>query len=206
MAAATSTRSRARLVHEPIHPVRTGLAGEVVFATRWRKAMAAPNAFREVLMFSGQRATPRAARVAASFITWLGTHIGQCFLLRAKRLAKGAVLSGPEAYLAAWSLANQRRSHTNSGRRSLEHLVQTKDYPLDPYSSWSGEPPSVDDYEVVDATAAWLGSKDGQAFLAACADESAAMEKRDSLVHHLTHNLHMTAEAASRMADGAQSI
>lgn len=108
------------------------------------------------------------ATLAATFITWLGTNVGNCFLGKGRRMEQD--LSGQHlpgmGFLAAWAIHNARNIGHNSGWRSCEYL------------SWDGEwndarrydPPAMTaaQLEILENMVRWLGTSDGAAFLARC--------------------------------------
>jgi len=160
------------LSHEPIREARKEVIGEVVMVANW-------NAFMrdEVLLaYDHWEMVPplfhilscdmnqRAATVAASFIRWIGTNCGRSFLGQGQKMMAAHKGNG---YLLAWTLENQRKS----GARTI-------DYVLSPASNYSVTSPcwlnglkvkpiiTDTDCEVIESIAGWLGSQDGQHYLA----------------------------------------
>lgn len=168
-----NTKSDFELHHTPFRDVRN-LAGEVVFATEWKKLMETihdlsihddETMLSSVLRFLPEHVTQHHASLAASLIVWLGTNCGTCFLGTAKRIADSkAFISKSDAYLAAWSVENKRDRGINSGGRMTEHFMYGNLVPEDRQPP----PASVEDYEVLDRVAQWLGSDDGHKFLLRC--------------------------------------
>lgn len=173
------------LVHEPVRPCRDGSAGEVVFLSRWQMLMLERSAYLDddedgcplsgILAHVPGRVQQRDATLAASFMTWLGTRVGQCFILDARMIAASRPLGVP--FLAAWSAENLRRRHVNGGVRAIEWLLVAPGTPVDPISGAPVSMPaiSVRDLEVTDQLAVWLGQPAGRAYLAACEGEMDAV-------------------------------
>lgn len=108
------------------------------------------------------------ATLAATFITWLGTNVGNCFLGKGRRMEQdmGQWNLPGTGFLAAWAVHNARHIGHNSGWRSCEYLA------------WDGEwndarrynPPEMTaaQLEILENMARWLGTQEGTAFLARC--------------------------------------
>ena len=81
------------IIHEPSRPVRTDVIGEVVFMSAWQELTQTTvinenhdavsflrDIIEPVVYTSRKDVTQREAMVSASFIKWLGTGYGSCFL------------------------------------------------------------------------------------------------------------------------------
>lgn len=170
------------LDHRPIRPPRAGHIGEQVFADRWRALMdRAPHwidpgdrgVLGDILANLGGRPRQRDASLAASFIMWLGTNIGQAYLFEANRLAKTWPVLG-QAYVAQFALENLRLGYVNFGRRLIETLMLTEEQ-LRQESDFgllaclrmraAHVEATAADVEVVEHVAYWLGTTAGQAMI-----------------------------------------
>lgn len=109
------------------------------------------------------------ATLAASFITWLGTSVGRCFLEYGRKLealmktsqGSGMGIGDGSGFLAAWALQNARHIGMNHGWRTCEFL----------HSNWGEVKDSritSEQLEVLENVARWLGSVDGIAFVERC--------------------------------------
>jgi hypothetical protein len=158
------------LNHVAIRPARD-MIGEQVYARRWlefanKECADGRTEFWHVLQAYPYPLDQRAASVAASFITWLGTNVGASFLETANDFKfSRCILS--YAYVAAWSVINVRSLGTNSNARQIEFLTRTpEELEKNVFSEVS-----VRDLEVIDQIALWLGTDDGQEFLSECQKE-----------------------------------
>lgn len=160
------------LSHEPIREARKDVIGEVVMIANWKTFMS-----EEVLRaYDHWEMVPplfhilpcdlnqRAATVAASFIRWIGTNCGRSFLDQGQKMMGAHRENG---YLLAWTLENQRKS----GARTIDYVLSpaTNYAPTSPcWSSGLKEKPFITDTdcEVIESIACWLGSPDGQHYLA----------------------------------------
>lgn len=166
--------------HRPLHPPRDGVIGEHVFAERWQKFMGSYAGvdddgesnyrLRSILSSLPAYVTQRHATVAATFITWLGTNCGRAFLEEGRRLEENAKSPGYGAgYDRAWAEHNARHSWLNSGFRTVEHLLATKEDRCPQSGRLIYRPDlTTDDYEVCELVARWLGTKEGKEFVDAC--------------------------------------
>lgn len=160
------------LSHEPIREVRKEVIGEVVMVANWKAFMR-----EEVLRAYDhwEMVTPlfhilpcdlnqRAATVAASFMRWIGTNCGRSFLDQGQKMMGAHKGDG---YLLAWTLENQRKS----GARTIDYVLSPASNfaVMSPcwYTGLKEKPMITDtDCEVIEAIACWLGSPDGQHYLA----------------------------------------
>jgi hypothetical protein len=158
--------------HSPIAPVREGHP-EQAFLTTWRE-LAAKEDFLEVLFAHlPWNFDQRCANVAASFATWLGTNSGGAFLTNASHL-NTKVSWREQAFVCAWAIQNKRAHHTNSNLRTIEFLLSPDDLTgggrfetatsLTAYAKLSI---TMQDIDVIDTMVAWLGTPEGDRFVAA---------------------------------------
>lgn len=164
------------LKHVAIRPARD-MIGEQVYARRWlefanKECADGRTEFWHVLRAYPYPLDQRAASVAASFITWLGTNVGESFLETANDFKfSRCILS--YAYVAAWSVINVR---TNSNARQIEFLTRTpEELEKNVFSEVSAR-----DLEVIDQIALWLGTDAGQEFLSGCQKEIARRNDLES--------------------------
>jgi len=165
------------LQHIPINPPRAGYHGEAVYAAHWIELMSkSASALHRLLFNFPWEPGQREATVAATFVCWLGTNMGQSFLNEGKRLSGHFFLG--DSYLAAWACHNRRSRGVNSSWRSLEHMMNVggRDACIPDLSAH--------DYEAVEHIAHWLGSQDGQAFIAGCQAEIERRRKLDQLAEY----------------------
>lgn len=169
-----------KLSHVAIRPARN-MIGEQVFASRWLNLMekdrnpASRMMLEQILVSYPYPVDQRAAAVAASFITWLGTNVGGSFLDLANEFKSVRGIYSV-AYVAAWGVMNVRSFGLNSNARQIEFLTRT----VAELDSNVFSEVSVRDLEVIDQVAHWLGSDLGQMFLAECAEEIARRKDLES--------------------------
>ncbi len=115
--------------------------------------------------------TDRHSRIAATFITWLGTNVGGSIIWELR--VKGATDKDPifdRSVLRKWHEQNHRYSFCNRGFRSSDYLTS---------ADW--EKPTVCrdalEIEVFDHLANWLGSAGGRQFVAAAEARAVAYAK-----------------------------
>lgn len=165
--------------HEAIRAPRKSVIGEVVMAEKWQAYMERfAEAFHDECDEYGFRSlmsafpfplTQRLATVAASFIQWLGTNCGRCFLGDAERVAK-ALSDKRDAWAAAWAIENTRHASINGGVRAIEAALSPDDY-------WQHgrlvrlPELTAHDYEAVEHVVLWLGMPEGKAFITDCERE-----------------------------------
>jgi hypothetical protein len=172
--------------HVPIRPPRD-MCEEQVFARRWRELMEMPSGdewsrgpLHTILIGYPYEVDQRAASVAASFITWLGTNVGKCFLDLGNKIRDNVPDAVYTAYLAAWGVQNSRRFGNNSNARQIEFLVRTQ---ADMEKDFFPEV-SVKDLEVLEQVALWLGLNEGQKFIRKCEDEIDRRKELENLQFH----------------------
>lgn len=175
------------LKHEPERPARPDVYGEGIFLEAWQRLMATfpkhgDGELNEMFchVFSNIRgpAKQRQATVAASFIVWLGTNCGREYLRQARLiLAYMQVASdhsvrrgGSWSYSAAWANFDRRHCGINGGNRTIEAILSEVE---------------VNDVEIVDHLAAWLGSPEGYDFIeeaeAEIEETRKALQERNSM-------------------------
>jgi hypothetical protein len=167
--------------HIPIRHPRAGHFAEFVFACRWfllmnREDSLGESPLHQILSSYASRVGQREASVAASLICWLGTNIGQSVLEEGRRLEVDFEQPG-DGYLAAWSVHNRRCFNKLNGWRALEHMVQS----LQDQKEGLMPSCSADDLEVAEHVMFWLGSKQGQRFLAQVGAEVERCRKLEAL-------------------------
>jgi len=168
------------LNHVAVRPARNDI-GERVYARRWSELMSRDvgvmdrTPLEKVLVSYPYEVDQQAAHLAASFITWLGTNCGRSFLETAKEFESARTIRS-FAYLAAWSVHNARSIGFNSNARQIEFLIRTQEQMEKNIFSEV----SVRDLEAADQVALWLGSDDGQEFIAACEKEISRRKELDS--------------------------
>lgn len=95
------------IIHEPSRPVRADVIGEVVFMSNWhdltRRTVLNGDSqvsfLRHLLkpiIYTARDVTQCEAMVAASFIKWLGTGCGSCFLSEMLKARNNAPLLGEQ--------------------------------------------------------------------------------------------------------------
>ncbi len=164
-----------QLVHEPINPPRACTIGEGIMLGEWQAIMNTrlkaddwdveepAHPLEDILLCSVDQ---RAATVASSFIRWLGTNNGRCYISTSMGF-RG--VHGEDAFLVGWVLENSRKY---AGRfRMITHLLT----PSENFSNHGGLIPggrialvSDRDNEVVECVASWLGTARGLKYLERC--------------------------------------
>ncbi|AVG38503.1 hypothetical protein [Achromobacter insolitus] len=117
--------SRRALRHIPVNPPRAGFPAERIYLELWREYLRSNHdALREVFGDLCQPIDQRGARVAASFMVWMGCNAGQSFTHLAERLAQsGAFTIREHAFLAAWAVENRRIRWLNCGVICTEAML-----------------------------------------------------------------------------------
>ena len=164
--------------HTPFRPARKDLA-EICFLTQWQALNAeSPSLLSGILGRS--RCDVRSARIAASFITWIGTNVGASFIEMAKSRIEDFAYAEP-AYLATWALVNRRQSHVNSGVRAIEIIMSTDNLFADFNAHYFAEKAaaklsiSLSDIDVIESMVSWLSTPHADAFVNSCTAEYQAM-------------------------------
>ena len=180
------------LIHRPIRRPRTTFTGECMFAASWMRLMASPlvesdrysggfaNKLESILTLYPHEITQRTASIAASFISWLGTNNGMCFLLSARKM--GETLGNMEhGYVAAWAIENRRSQGINCGVRTIEAVLAEEDRGEDLFGYRPNIPIlSAAEVEVVDILVGWIGCEEGRAFVSNCEAEIEQLKKAKS--------------------------
>lgn len=108
---------RRALRHVPVNLPRAGFPAERIYLELWREYLRGNHdALREIFGDLCQPLDQRGARVAASFMVWMGCNSGRSFTHEAERLTQsGAFATREHAFLAAWAVENRRIRWLNSG-------------------------------------------------------------------------------------------
>lgn len=187
-----------RFEHKPAHMPREGLIRENVFYENWVKLLKSEDSlddpanqkFADILGSYGHRLNERAATVAASFVTWLGTNLGSAYLHEARKFSK-TQNHDSGAYLMVWAMTNVRVSNVSHGLRQLE-LCLVVDRNKSPELSSA-------DYEVVEHLVMWLGRSNGQRFLAKCEEEYTRRQKVEDFHNYLANSLKLNATQVNQV-------
>ncbi|CAB3888875.1 hypothetical protein LMG26788_03734 [Achromobacter pulmonis] len=120
-----TTTDRRALRHIPVNLPRAGFPGERIYLELWREYLRGNHdAIPEIFCDLRQPLDQRGARVAASFMVWMGCNSGRSFTFNAERLAKsGAFVSRSRAFIAAWALENLRVNGVNGGLILTESML-----------------------------------------------------------------------------------
>ena len=164
--------------HTPFRPARKDLA-EICFLSQWQALNAeAPSLLPGVLGRS--RCDVRSARIAASFITWVGSNAGASFIEMAKSRIEDFTYAEP-AYLATWALVNRRQAHVNSGVRAIEvimssdNLFEGVNHHYYAQKRASNLSISLADIDVIESMVSWLSTPHADAFVGSCMAEYQSM-------------------------------
>lgn len=112
-------------IHAPIAPARECAPGEGIYLELWQDYVAA-RPQEAALIFNCEdieEVPQRKASIAASFMTYMGCSCGRAFTDQAERFAEIMGLGRECAFLAAWTLKNQRRLGINSNVRTIERML-----------------------------------------------------------------------------------
>jgi hypothetical protein len=168
--------------HVPIRPAREG--EEQVFARRWKELMESKEPYESgmlcrILIGYPYKIDQRVASVVASMICWLGTNVGNSFLIKGGEI-RDKVSSFRFPYLAAWGECNARIFGMNSRARQIEFLTRTHaDMEKDIFQEVS-----VTDLEALEQLCMWLGTDEGQTFIASCEAEITRRRDLETLAWH----------------------
>lgn len=194
--------------HSPIRPPRESHHGEQVFSEKWAELMQrmpgmyddySTNVILQQILHAGDSLTQRMATVAASFVVWLGTNCGRGFIDTARRRAKEGMMR-EQAFIAEWAIENHRHTWMNSGFRVIEYILATPDCMINGQLKYCPDY-SADDCEVIEKVAYWLGSSDGEAFIASCEKEISERLMAESIGEAVARRDFKTAKAIlSRVA------
>lgn len=157
------------LIHDPCRQPAPDSLGEVVYAEGWRIVRDDNDAHPlQKILFNLGRPSQREAMLAATFITWIGSVVGNEWM----RAVSAAIPEDMPAYhrcsffMSAWGDFNRRDQRKNRGFRQVELLVANQ-------RDGDGFPVlasdlSARDYEVFDHMALWLGTDMGILFVQQC--------------------------------------
>lgn len=155
--------------HFPIQETKHASDEQLIFTMNWRRLMkeSVVSLFEEtkpklfhILRDLSRFPDDRDGRVCTSLAFYLGCNGGRSFRIDAKRLMSTGVFENQEhAYLAQWSIENTRYSWLNRGLRVLEHILGSGDL-------------EARDYETAEHFVRWLGSEEGQSYLALCEEQA----------------------------------
>lgn len=176
--------------YQPITPCRPSVYGEGIFVRAWGEAMREPvqygddeenERFQSIVSPLSARADD--AAVASSFICWLGTNCGRCFLARAESAAKDAKAGSsiPDIYLMTWAIENCRESGMNHNRRTIEAILPAE---MINYRS----------AEIIERVALWLGSHHGRKMVVAA---NAEIELTGKTLLEMRHRQYRAGETAA---------
>jgi hypothetical protein len=175
--------------HTPYMPARDDLP-EAIFLARWKALNTQMPSFLASVI--GHRASVRDCRVAASFVTWIGTNCGTSFIYEAKSRVNDYVFTEP-AYLATWALVNRRERHVSSNVRAIEVILSPESLFLGrgatPYERAQKLSISLRDLDTVEAVVKWLASAHGDAFVTDCVEEYASIRAQARRDHALLAEL-----------------
>lgn len=153
---------RRALRHVPVNLPRAGVHGERIYLELWREYLGANrDALREVFRDLCQPLDQRGARVAASFMVWMGCNAGYSFTHEAERIAEAGYLRRDEAFVAAWAIHNARAHGVNGGVIAIEAMLtpggiprmdQSPAYRIDWRRMYA---PTQYDLDVLNCMAAW---------------------------------------------------
>lgn len=159
---------------EPLRPLRRKHTGEVAYLRTFQRAMGGARQLIDVdfllndthlfpfLKVMRNLGGPEEGddRLVTSLMMWLGTNIGSGFRDQAQKLAaeKSTVLwSKEQAYIAAWAIQNAK-------------IREIRGYPheavMENLKSVFNREVTIRDHNVLEQAAAWLGTQEGQDYLA----------------------------------------
>lgn len=179
---------------EPFTAPRPDHTGEMVFTRRWQKLMGGtevthdqwfvenePDQYPILAVFDHWGIpSARQTRVASSLIRWIGTGVGQSFLRDAEKLgqmfAEAGRFSLRKAFAATWAWEVERSP-------SGDHGAVVRDWLITP------ETPTIRDYETMEMTCRWLGTKMGQAFITACQRNMEIKNRREMEARSITRSI-----------------
>lgn len=120
------------------------------------------------------------ATTVISLIAWLGTDDGLLFRNNGKQERHFRPQDAADAYVVSWAIYNQR---DKAGRRAIERCTQDA----------AGDYPELRlaDYEAVEALMRWLGTEDGQQFLANTEAEISRLRQKETFEAYLRDKLNL---------------
>jgi hypothetical protein len=152
--------------HIPIRKIREDM-NEAIYLKIWQNLNKSPLLSR---ILNRNRPSQRDAQVAASFVSWLGTGVGDSFLYQAKqRLKNGSEDFSESAYITAWAITNKRKidntriiefilSRDEDWHTELHHKTIKKNHVQI----------SLSDLDVVESIIVWLSTSEGDLFINTC--------------------------------------
>lgn len=170
--------------HVPIRPARN-MTEEQVFSRHWKELMESRETYESgmigrILLGYPYKIDQRVSSVLASMICWLGTNVGRGFLDLGAQIRQCCLARVRYPYLAAWAECNARIFGMNSRARQIEFLTRTEeDLEKDVFQEVS-----VRDLEAVEQLCMWLGTDEGQAFVAGCEAEIERRKALETLAFH----------------------
>lgn len=183
------------LSHQPFRRPRTDFTGECMFASSWLRLMASPaveddnnrrgvsTKLELILSVYPHEITQRTASIAASFITWLGTNMGMCFLGEAVKISE-KLGNRQDGFISAWAITNRRMQGIDQGVRAIEAILREEDYgqshDLFSYRRPNAPLLTAADTEVVDHLVEWLAEEEGMEFVRKCEFEITSLKDAQS--------------------------
>lgn len=177
------------LIHRPIRRPRTTFTRECMFAASWLRLMDSPTIesdrtargyvtkLESILSLYPHEITQRTASIAASFITWLGTNNGSCFLMEARKLSE-ILGSAERGYIAAWAIENRRAQGINNSVKTIEAILSSEASDQDLFGYRPNAPIlSAAEVEVADLLVEWIACQEGRAFVSKCESEISLLQK-----------------------------
>lgn len=175
---------------------RTELFEEAVFVNLLKESNATQtpgieqgNYFEEIIKADPNlgEATQRDAYAVGSIIQWLGTRVGVTFLDMVRIASRGATEVPSDVFVMCWQNENVRSRSINGGYTALELVLSSHPLPVLYPGHTSGDPSLIDpiserDELVILATMRWLGTEEGQNFLAEA-------ERRIEYLSNMSHGL-----------------
>lgn len=164
------TTDRRALRHIPVNLPRAGFPAERIYLDLWREYLRGNrDAIADIFCDLRAPLDQRGARVAASFMVWMGCNSGRAFTFNAERLAgSGAFVSRPRAFIAAWALENLRVNGVNNGLILTECMLTPGGVPrMAPMISYGVDwrrlySPTQHDNDVLACMVQWWGSRSAQ--------------------------------------------
>lgn len=107
-------------------------------------------------------------KVIASFICWLPSNVGCCFIQDAFNFHKNNNLKYKDAFQLSWNKTNKRSLGINNTYRILEYLLASHEKLDCDRGLINFKPESISclDYEIIEHLVDWLSTKKGYIFIA----------------------------------------
>lgn len=198
------------LVHRPLYPARDGTP-EKIFLDEWVTLVNSlpistldgdMRVIDSILQHAPGRVTQRAVQVAATFVMWLGSKSGACFLLQGEAKERQLANADGRGYLSAWLHVNAREAHVNGGFRAIEHILSQRDA-LSAGQLRVAPKLTLDDCEVVESVVRWLATSDAQRLIARC-EQRIEVERRSAIQSH--QRAFLSHKGDSRIKEPSQDI